>query len=40
MNTKTKRRLAIVTGLIVIIVVAVLAVVGSAGAARGITALH
>lgn len=37
MNTKTKRRLAIVTGLIVIIVVAVLAVVGGAGAARGIT---
>lgn len=37
MNTKTRRRLAIVTGLIVIIVVAVLAVVGGAGAARGIT---
>ena len=37
MNTKTKRRLIIVTGLIVIISIVVLAVVGSAGAARGIT---
>lgn len=37
MNTKTKRRLVCVTGIIVIITVAVLAVVGSAGAARGIT---
>lgn len=37
MNTKTRRRLVIVTGLIVIIAVAVLAVAGGAGAARGIT---
>ena len=37
MNTKTKRRLVIATGLIVVIVVAVLAVAGGIGAARGIT---
>lgn len=37
MNAKTKRRLIIVTGLIVVVAVVVLAVVGSAGAARGIT---
>ena len=37
MNTKTRRRLVIVTGLIVIVAVAVLAVVGGTTAAQGIT---
>lgn len=37
MNSKTKRRLVIVTGLIVIVAIAVLAVVGGTTAAQGIT---
>lgn len=37
MNTKTKRRMAVVTGLIVIVLVVVLAVVGSSGSAKTVT---
>lgn len=37
MNSKTKKRLGIVTGIIVIVLVVVLAVVGGAGAAKTVT---
>ena len=37
MNTKTKRRMIAVTGIIVIVLIVILAVVGSSGAAKSAT---
>lgn len=37
MNAKTKRRMAVATGLIVIVLIVVLAVVGSSGSAKAVT---
>ena len=37
MNSKTKRRMAVVTGIIIIVLVLVLAFVGGAGSAKAVT---
>ena len=37
MNTKTKRRMGMVTGIIVIVLIVILAVVGGASSAKAVT---